>query len=300
MHHNYRHEFEINSGYRLFRDQVSVLLQSNSFGRRLTNAQNVALAKALDDFLDAVREHKAVQAPSIPDDGISLPDRPLSKADFAEAPPGPFYKYVREDTWNYIRQGSFQFATAEYYRNTPNIDIQDRREGAGHFHLISGNDQLNVSLISGYNCTIYCGTSQIDGSNDALMRERFGPRRIKIDPITEFIARARQLLGAHRSRMYDAVYRDIQSYTEEFPGVERFIKITRRGNLTEAALGQLNEEFFDTFYEFGLMPGLYAKPNKYSVERERRIIFETEKDIREGPKIVDDKALLDFVTFLDN
>ena len=79
MHHNYRHEFERNSGYRLFRDQVSVLLQSNSFGRPLTNAQNVSLAKALDDLLDAVREHKAVQAPSTPDEGISLPDRFLEE-----------------------------------------------------------------------------------------------------------------------------------------------------------------------------------------------------------------------------
>lgn len=290
----YRENFEQNGGYRLFRDRVSVLSRSFSFSRRLTDQQNLALAKRLDDFFAAIDGH----VDGALDPNSKLPETPLTKADFAEVNPATMYKYAEDATWEHLRRGSFQFGTAEYYRNSPNIKIQDRREGFGHFHLTFGNDQLNVSLISGYNCGIFCGTDQIDGPNDDLMRERFGRKRIKIEPVREFIARAKKCIGAYRSRIYDVVYRDIQSYADEFPDVRKFIEITGRGDLTPASLRKLNRKFFRTFYEYGLLPGLYCKPKGYSVERERRLIFETTRDIRTKPIIIDDKTLLNFVTFL--
>ncbi len=297
MPYEYREKFEKDGGFRLFRDRTSVLLRAFSYGRRFSDQQNVRLAQRLDTFMDAV-DHYVQDAPARNLEKVPSAGAPLSKVDFSEVDPTPMYKYVSDDTWDYLRSGSFQFGTAEYYRTSPNIDIQDRREGAGHFHLTFGNNQLNVSLVSGYNCAIFCGTSQIDGPNDGLMRQRFGRKRIKIDPVSEFMARARKCIGAYRSRIYDVVYRDIQSYTEEFPHLENILEITNRDKLTKAALRKLNKEFFRTFYEYGLMPGLYAKPTKYSDERERRLIFETRKDTRMKPIIVRDKRLLDFITFL--
>ncbi len=250
MPYEYREKFEKDGGFRLFRDRTSVLLRAFSYGRRFSDQQNVRLAQRLDTFMDAV-DHYVQDAPARNLEKVPSAGAPLSKVDFSEVDPTPMYKYVSDDTWDYLRSGSFQFGTAEYYRTSPNIDIQDRREGAGHFHLTFGNDQLNVSLVSGYNCAIFCG-----------------------------------------------VYRDIQSYTEEFPHLENILEITNRDKLTKAALRKLNKEFFRTFYEYGLMPGLYAKPTKYSDERERRLIFETRKDTRMKPIIVRDKRLLDFITFL--
>ena len=168
----------------------------------------------------------------------------------------------------------------------------------GHFHLTSGDNQLNVSLISGYNCAIYCGTSEIDGKNDALMRERFGRKRIKIEPIDLFMARAAKSIHAHRYCVRDIIYRNAASYSEEFPGIERLIEITGRGDLTLAALNKINKEFFRIFYDYGQIPGLYVKPEIYSVELERRLVFETTQDIRMKPIVFEDKTLLDYVTFL--
>ena len=228
-----------------------------------------------------------------------LPDRPLTMHDFAEVDTDYIYKYVNESTWNYIAQGSFQFGTAEFYRNTSNIEIQDRKEGVGHFHLIHENDQLNISLTSGYNCAIFCGTGTIDGPNEALMRQRFGTRRIRISPLKQFAERAKTLLGAHRYRVYDVIYRDVQSYTAECKGVKRFIEITGRRDLAIRALKKINKEFFELFYEYGLMPGLFVKPRKYFVENERKLVFETPKDIRNKPIIVNDDALRDCIELLN-
>jgi len=43
---------------------------------------------------------------------------------------------------------------------------------------------------------------------------------------------------------------------------------------------------------------LYAKPRKYEVESERRIIFETAVDIRQKPIVIEDEVLRGLVTFL--
>jgi hypothetical protein len=288
--HVYTESFENDAGFRFYRDGVSTLVRSMSLGRRLSAAQNIAFSSHLDRYFDKILGHPARNA--------AAQDAPLTKSDFVQPGKGPLFKYVSDQTWVFLKKGSFKFGTAEYYRNTPNMDIQDRHEGLGHFHLVSGEEQLNVSLAAGYNCAIFCGTSQIGGPNDELMRQRFGRKRIRIDELEAFTTRAAQHMGAHRSRVYDVVYRDVHSYGEDSPVVERFKKLVGTGDLSPSILHSLNTEFFDTFYEFGLLPGLYAKPRKYEVERERRVIFETATDIRQKPIVFEDQVLHGLVTFL--
>jgi hypothetical protein len=230
-------------------------------------------------------------------EAVSLHQTPLGPEHFPEVKPEPFYKYVSENTWNYLKQGSFRFGTAEYYRRVENTGIRDEKEGFGHFHLQSGAKQLNVSLCAGNNCVVYCGTGKVDGPTDRLMRERFGPRRIRIDDLEGFAQRANKCLGSARFRIVDVIYRDIKSYTTELRGVERFLEIAGRGNLRPSSLRKLNREFFTAFYEFGLIAGVFVKPTRYSDERERRLVFELRKDRRE-PFPIEDKKLRDLATFL--
>jgi hypothetical protein len=288
--HVYTESFEKDGGFRFYRDGVSILVRSISHGRRLSAAQNIALSSRLDRYFEKILGHPARKA--------GAQEVPLTKSDLVQPGKGPLFKFVKDQTWEFLKKGSFLFGTAEYYRNTPNIDIQDRHEGLGHFHLVSGEDQLNVSLAAGYNCAIFCGTSQIGGPNDEYMRQHFGRKCIRIDELEAFATRAAQRIGAHRSGVHDVVYRDVHSYGEESPVVERFKKLVGIGNLTDPILRSLNAEFFDTFYEFGLLPGLYAKPRKYEVERERRVIFETATDIRQKPIVFEDQVLHGLVTFL--
>jgi hypothetical protein len=84
-------------------------------------------------------------------------------------------------TWGYVKDGSFQFGSAAYYRSTPNMNIRDEREGAGTFHLTSGPQQLNMTLTSGFDAAIFCGTGGI--GDRALMHKKFGERLIRIRPV---------------------------------------------------------------------------------------------------------------------
>jgi hypothetical protein len=291
MHYRYKEKFEKDAGYRFSRDKRSVLVHAISYGRRLTDEETAAYNRHVNAYLDAVMRrtnevYKYAQA--------------LTRTDLPDVESEPLYKYVSDATWEYIRKGSFQFGTAQYYRSTPNINIQDQREGASSLHLASGNNQLNVTLTSGFNCAIFCGTAQIEGPDHELMLSRFGRKRLKIEPVTGFMACVCRLTGAFRAHVFDVVYNDLKDYAAEHSGIERFYKITGGGDLNKRSLRQINEAFFATFEEYGFMPSLFAKPTRYSQERERRMIFEMRDDLRNQTVVVQHKSLLDFVTLVDS
>ena len=291
MGYDYQEKFEVDLGYRWYRGRISILVHALSFGNAITALQSLAYVQTVDGYRNRIKGDAQNAETASPD------QLPLGVEDFTEVKSEPFYKYVGDDTWSYLKRGQFRFGTADYYRCVENNGIRDEKEGFGHFHLQSNAKQLNVSLCAGNNCVVYCGTGKIEGAADQSMRERFGSRRIRIDNLNGFAQRANNCLGSKRFRVFDVVYRDIKSYTAEFPGVERFLEITRRNNLTPSSMRKLNREFFKTFYEFGIVAGVLVKPTRYSVERERRLVFELRRD-RRDPFPVGDKKLLDFVTFL--
>jgi small nuclear ribonucleoprotein (snRNP)-like protein len=291
MPYRYKEKFEKDNGYRFFRDKKSVLVHAISYGRRLTEGKVAAYDAHTNRYLDAVMPRAS--------DSYEYAQA-LRPSDFPDVKSQPLYKYVSDATWEYIRQGSFQFGTAQYYRNTPNRNIQDQREGASSIHLTSQDNQLNVTLTSGFNCAIFCGTAHIEGPEHELMLSRFGRKRLKIEPLMEFLARVCRLTGSFRAHVKDVVYNDLKNYVTEHAGIERFYAISGRGDLTNDALRQINEAYFGTFDEYGFMPSLFAKPTRYSQERERRLIFEMRDDLRKQTVVVKDKSLLDFVTLVDS
>ena len=109
MPYRYKEKFEKYGGHRFFRDKKSILVQAISYGRRLTEQQIAAYDRRINEYLDNVAGRsaetpKAVQA--------------LKRDDFPDVGTDPLYKYVSDATWEYIRQGSFQFGSAQYYRTT--------------------------------------------------------------------------------------------------------------------------------------------------------------------------------------
>jgi hypothetical protein len=291
MTYRYKEKFENDAGYSFIRDKKSVLVQAISYGRRFTEEQVAAYDRHINAYLDNVAGRSA-EAPKYA--------QALRRDDFPDVSADPLYKYVSDATWKYIRQGSFQFGSAQFYRTTPNINIQDQREGASNIHLMSGDNQLNVALISGFNCAIFCGTALIEGPDHDLMLSRFGSKRLKIEPVSEFLARVCKLTGAFRAHVFDVVYNDLKHYAAELPGIELFSSIAQGGNLTSSSLRQINKAFFATFDEYGFMPSLFAKPTRYAQERERRMIFEMRADLRRPTIIVNDTSLLEFVTLVDS
>jgi hypothetical protein len=291
MAYRYKEKFENDAGYRLIRDRKSILVQAISYGRRFTEEQVAAYDRHINAYLDNVAGRSA-EAPKYA--------QALRRDDFPDVSSDPLYKYVSDATWEYIRQGSFQFGSAQFYRTTSNINIQDQHEGSSNIHLMSGDNQLNVALISGFNCAIFCGTAHIEGPDHELMLARFGSKRLKIEPVPEFLARVCELMGAFRARVFDVVYNDLKHYAAELSGIERFSSIAKGGKLTSSSLRQINKAFFATFDEYGFMPSLFAKPTRYAQERERRIIFEMRADLQRPTIVVNDTSLLKFVTLVDS
>jgi hypothetical protein len=289
MAYRYREKFDYR-GYRFIRDKKSVLVHAISYGRRLPDGEVAHYDRRINAYLDAVLSRTA---------GDSIYAQALTRTDFPDLTSEPIYKYISDATWEYIRHGSFQFGTAQYYRTTPNINIQDQREGTSTIHLASGTNQLHVTLTSGFNCAIFCGTAHIEGPDHELMLSRFGRKRLKIEPVGDFLACVGRLIGSFRAHVFDVVYTDLKNYAAELEGVERFYSITGGGALTNSALREINKVFFETFDEHGFMPSLFAKPKWYAQEHERRIIFEMRDDLRKPTIVVKNKSLLDFITLID-
>ena len=113
--HVYTETFEKDAGYRFDRDGVSIVVRHISSGRQLSSAQNITLSSRLDIFFDQILGHPTRDA--------AAQDIPLIKSDFVQTGKGPLFKYVDDQTWEFLKRGSFRFGTAEYYRNTPNMGV---------------------------------------------------------------------------------------------------------------------------------------------------------------------------------
>lgn len=274
---------------RLVRDTRSVLIGGiSSFSKRFTEAEIASFAQLLvRQPPDSQREPLQI-APA------------LTLADFSDRSTEPLYKYVSDDTWQqYISKGSIRFGTASFYRTTPNMNIRDEREGASSFHLLSDNLTFNVDMMIGDNCAVFCGTAHIEGPDHELMLSRFGGRRIKIDPLPDFIALISQHMKSFRTRVFDVRYTDLKHFVADDPDIGLYTQTVGKGDAEAAALRRLNENYFDNFYDYAFLPSLFSKPLTYKEERERRIAFELPADIGMPTLDINDEALLKFITLVE-
>jgi hypothetical protein len=291
--HRYREVHEVDGGYRFYRDNCSILVRATAYGRRLTNEEMANFTRAINRYTDTLN---SIDAP------FATFRDPIVESEFADYSGEPLYKYVSDSTWQYISKGSFQLGTAKYYRETRNINAQDRREGEAMFHLVDGEDQLNVGIVSGLNCALFCGTSFSDGPDHQLMLAKFGARRIRIDPLADFVSIIRRHIGAFAARTHDIVYTDLKSFVADEPSIPRFKEISFSGGTSDdnpRKLHKINKAFFSTFYKYGFMPSLFTKPTSYREEKERRVVFETMADLKNPTIVINDKSLLDCVQLID-
>jgi hypothetical protein len=59
----------------------------------------------------------------------------------------------------------------------------------------------------------------------------------------------------------------------------------------------INERIFDLLYDSSFLPSLFMKPTRFSGEQELRLVFESDRDLREPIRITK-KGLLKFVDFV--
>ncbi len=284
----YRESFEVDKGYRFYQNKISILVQQIAHGRRLGSDQLSKYVAAINEYLNSISGRKNILSNEI---------FPLTRSNFPQVKEGSFYKYVSDETLEYIKRGLFQFGTAQHYRDSENEGIRDDREGMSTFHIGSGNNQLHASIVSGFNCAIFCGAAD-QNRDEELMQSRFGRNVLVIKDPTKFITHVCGLLNARESYIYDVVYTDLKNYVLELDDIDSFYKIASDGSLSNSALHEINRHFFQIFYEASFMPSMFSKPSLYAPERERRMIFEMHTDISTPTIIVEAPELLNLIEII--
>ena len=201
-----------------------------------------------------------------------------------------FYKYLPERSLEYYQEGSFQFGSIQYYRNIENQNSKDAMEGLSNLAIKTPKHLFGMSLASGYNFGIFCGTPNLDRRRE--MSQRFGPRIIKIADLRQFAEEAQSLLGAKRFYFNRVVYNDLKMFR---------IKTLKslylsKANSTDFDPQLIDDAIFDLLYDNSFLPGLFMKPTRFSVENELRLVFEMPGDVP-PPHVIrkTDKALLKYI-----
>lgn len=191
------------------------------------------------------------------------------------------YKYVSKETYEkFISKGHFQFGTIEYYQTTENRKIKDSEEGCTTLYIKTNNRELNLSVMSGFNYYIFCGTTNF--RQDKLLCDRFGEYLLKIN-INSFAKAVKKAIGAKNYFIENVKYSSA-----------KFHSITREVDYNEIQTGQISSELFDIIQNESLIPSIFGKPVYYEDENEVRLIFEMSKDCKK-PMRIKNLGLLDFI-----
>lgn len=118
----------------------------------------------------------------------------------------PFYKYISKQIYgDYISRGCFRFGSIKYYQEVENNKIKDEYEGFTNLFIDYKNRQLMVTLFSGYNFAIFCGTSNYNSSTNKCdtMSNKFGSVILKIKNIETFANTVKEIIGAKTYYCYE-------------------------------------------------------------------------------------------------
>jgi hypothetical protein len=263
-----RHEFEPNEGWRFFKDDVSILL--HAYGRfRLdaivTSSQLFAFFKSLNRFLKDIGAYDQERQ------GVSE----LMTADHFPNPNEiEFYKFLPERSLRYYRDGTFQFGSIQYYRDVEHQNSRDSMEGLSNIAIKTPKHLFGMSLASGYNFGIFCGTSNLSKRQE--MSTRFGPHIIKIANLRHFAEEAQSILGAKRFYFNRVIYNDLKMFRVKTLKQIRLSRTEPRGNFDPQLI---DNAIFDLLYDNSFLASLFMKPTRFSIEEELRLVFEMPKDV---------------------
>jgi hypothetical protein len=280
-----RYEFERDAGYRFYNGDVSLLLHAFASLKERAIATNVDLNnifRRINKYLQTVSGYSPEQQ------GFS---RILSVDEFSKFEDTAFYKFLPNTSLEYIMADSFQFGSIEYYRNVEAPSSKDTMEGLSNLVFSTPRRLICISLASGYNYCIFCGTSRLD--NSGLMSKRFGPNIIKIAKLRPFAEEAKSILGAKRVFLSRVIYNDLKLFRTK---TMKSLNVTTpsKDNFSPEAI---NENFFDFLYDSSFLSSLFMKPTRFSPEQELRLVFEMPKDVPNALR-VGDKGLLKHVEFI--
>jgi hypothetical protein len=263
-----RNIFEANAGFRFLKENVSVLLHASARFKRdaiVTNLDIFNLIKRLNRFLDAVgiydRESHGTSAL-------------MSAEKFPDLDEVEFYKFLPPTSLEYYRSGSFQFGSTQFYRDIENQNSRDRMEGFANIVFQSPKHVWAMSLASGYNFGVFCGTSSLTMRDE--MSKRFGPHIIRIKNLRAFAEEVQSLLGARRFYFNHVSYNDLKMFRTRTLQTLRLSQDDPPGDFDP---NLVTDAVFDLLYKNSFLPSLFMKPTRFLTENELRLVFEMPADI---------------------
>jgi hypothetical protein len=263
-----RNVFEPNKGFRFFQQDVSILLHAAARFKHdaiVTNHDVFNLFKRLNRFLEAVgayeRESQVASTLMAPE---KFPD--LGEVEF--------YKFLPATSLEYYRSGSFQFGSVQFYRDIENQNSKDAMEGLSNIVFQGPKNVWAISLASGYNFGIFCGTSSLKKRDE--MSKQFGAHIIKIANLRAFAEEVQTLLGAKRFYFNHVQYNDLKMFRTRT--LNKLI-LSRDDPPGDFDPNLVTDAVFELLYRNSFLPSLFMKPTRFSTENELRLVFEMPSDV---------------------
>jgi hypothetical protein len=284
-------EFIADGGFRLRRDQCSLLMRAQSVGAHFKRKGKAAYAKTILDYLEQVDGRPVTPRAS---------SKPLLIGDFTNLHSPTFFRFETDAGFEYVRQGCFKFGTPGHYRSIEDAGRADHLEGYACIFIEGPRKSFNVAGMAGFNAVMLCGTAQPPRDRRTLedRKRQFGPYLIEIHNVASFMGAIAAEIGSVRQQVKDVRYIDGKFMTIKSPELDGYIDRFGTGNLTLEAIHAINELYWEYLYENLSLPAAFTKPTRFSGERERRILFELPSDIDEPYLIVKAPEALEFIRII--
>jgi hypothetical protein len=264
-----RHEFEQHAGFRFFKDDISILLHAAARFKQTATVTSTDLYnyfRHLNKFLQSVGAYSPERQ------GVS---ELLTDSNFPALKNAEFFKFLPETSLDYYLKGSFQFGSIRYYRNIEAQNSKDAMEGLSNIAIKTPKHLIGVSLASGYNFGIFCGTSSLEKRREKS--DRFGSRIIKIANLRQFAEDVQASLGAKKYYFNKVSYNDLKLFRANT--LKSFDLSRPNAPNNNFDPGVIDKAAFDLLYDTSFLSSLFMKPTRFSVEQELRLVFEMPKDV---------------------
>jgi len=258
------------------RSLIMQLITMTKENQDLTNDHIETFIKATSNYLNQISNKRNLKELFGPLSFVSS-----ESPDYNE----PFYKFIHKETYdNYISKGKHQLGSLKYYREIEKAESRDEKEGFSNLIIKSGNRQILTSVISGFDKYILCGTYNLQQMK--MMSKKFGGYIMKINNLNAFSEKVKNTIGALNWQVRKVTYSDYKAYMAE-----------KQINDLKGVSPDLSVELFQLLYQFSESPSVFCKPMRYSPEREVRLVYSMETDVKDTLNF-ENTDLLDHIEIL--
>ena len=254
-------EFVPHGGFRYIGDGKSILICSSGTAKGLTDSQLVEYARAGQELEDSYASSGYVNQ-------NASSSRVLREKDFRSYESKYIYKFVTVDTYErYILNGEFLLSSLDRFRRLEHNknSAGDRFEGLSTCSYHVRDSQYVFKTISGYHTFVFSSTRDLQMAMQ--MQKMFGDVVLRIT-LSPFRTALTKQLECTKSETKLVRYADYKIF---------------KSRIRQKDLGKYPQTLCPvlavTLRNGSRLPTLFAKPERFALEREVRLAFEMPSDV---------------------